>query len=218
MTMNRDLLEAKARMLTGNADPTASRREGQEWLVDGWIPFGGLTALYGDSGVGKSLLALDIAAAASRGKYGGDPVTTLLVAKDPAGAVIERLLCASADLSKVLAVGVGKVNIRLPSELNMCELGMGIERYSARLLIIDPLAAFVKHELDLYKDESALDVLTPLKQMAMGLDIAVVIVCDQNRQGDIAGSVAFKNAPDSIIRVLGVDAENPLDRRLEQVK
>ena len=39
----------------------------KEWLLDQWIPIGNVTALYGDGGVGKSLLSLDLQTAVATG-------------------------------------------------------------------------------------------------------------------------------------------------------
>ena len=39
-----------------------------EWIVDGWIPVGDVTLLYGDGGVGKTLLAQELMASTAMGK------------------------------------------------------------------------------------------------------------------------------------------------------
>ncbi len=55
----------------------------REWIADGWIPGGALSALFGPAGGGKSLLALQIAAAAA------DPEDTPMlpwIAADPGDA------------------------------------------------------------------------------------------------------------------------------------
>ena len=66
---------------------TWERREPppREWLVEDWIPAGRLGSLYGKGGMGKSLLALQIAAAVM---HGGKPVATrdLVEKKDRAEA------------------------------------------------------------------------------------------------------------------------------------
>ena len=40
----------------------------RRWLVDGWIPMGAVTMLAGDGGVGKSLLAMQLATACAIGQ------------------------------------------------------------------------------------------------------------------------------------------------------
>jgi len=50
-----------------------------EWLVDGLIPAGGLTVLFGPSGVGKSLLVLSLSAAVATGR----PFAGLKVKRGP---------------------------------------------------------------------------------------------------------------------------------------
>ena len=40
----------------------------RKWLVEGWVPYGEVVSLYGDGGIGKSLLSLQLMAACALGK------------------------------------------------------------------------------------------------------------------------------------------------------
>src|SRR4051812_6408341 len=84
------------------------------WLWEGRIPFGKVTILEGDPGVGKSTMALDLAARVSRGA--GMPATRGTSDEAPAGTVIiysgddglsdtvrPRLEAAGADVRKIWA-------------------------------------------------------------------------------------------------------------------
>jgi hypothetical protein len=85
------------------------------WLWPGRIPLGNLTLLIGDPGVGKSLLAADLAARVSTGRPWPDatqnsqlvtrnyPAGVLLVSPEdrPADTLLPRLAAAGADLSLI---------------------------------------------------------------------------------------------------------------------
>ena len=81
------------------------------WLWEPYLARGKLAVLDGDPGIGKTLLALDLAARLSRGgplpggKSLDRPHTTLLLtADDPAADTVRpRLEAAGADLDRVFA-------------------------------------------------------------------------------------------------------------------
>lgn len=72
----------------------------RNFLVDGWLPAGTVTSLYGDGGLGKSLLALQLAAAvATGGMWCGRPVTrgkAMVVAAEDDRDELHRRMAAIA--------------------------------------------------------------------------------------------------------------------------
>lgn len=107
-------------MLNDNAsdDPPIVRRASKivamrvRWLWAGRrIPFGHLSRIDGDPGLGKSVLTIDIAARASsglpmpgedEGDVDPEPINVLLVAaEDDEGTIRDRLDLAGADLDRV---------------------------------------------------------------------------------------------------------------------
>src|SRR5581483_9400486 len=75
-----------------------------EWLWPGRIPFGEITILAGDPGLGKSLLTVWLAAELSRGELGGEgPADVLLSSAEDARAqiVVPRLGAARAAMERV---------------------------------------------------------------------------------------------------------------------
>lgn len=112
------------------------------WLWEGRIPLGKLTLLDGDPGVGKTLLALHLAARVSKGTpmplakgssaFPEEPANILLnIADDTlSDTVIPRLEAASADLSRFWAID---------REINADD----IARYQPKLIIIDPLSSYL---------------------------------------------------------------------------
>jgi hypothetical protein len=83
----------------------------REWVVEGWIPKGEVTFLYGDGGVGKSLLAQQFATCAATGRdWLGQPTTPARVmcffCEDSADELHRR----QKDINA--AVGVGFPDLR----------------------------------------------------------------------------------------------------------
>src|SRR3954453_17135490 len=84
------------------------------WLWDGRIARGKLTVLDGEPGIGKSTLALDLAAKVSRGAAmplsratpnGGANVVIFSGDDDLADTVRPRLEAAGADLTRIRPIG-----------------------------------------------------------------------------------------------------------------
>ena len=83
-----------------------------KWAVDERIPFGNVTIVAGDPGVGKSTMVLDIAADLSVGEKlpfistGRDPMSVLLFTAEDglANTVKPRLKAAGADMKRVHVV------------------------------------------------------------------------------------------------------------------
>ncbi len=179
-----------------------------EWLWPGRIPLGTLTLFSGDPKLGKSLAALSVLAALSRGGPlpggGGEPAIAprgsalLLSAEDdPARTIVPRLIAAGADLDRihllsailepeVFGYAAGPTEYR-PACERMPTLSpedlRAIERRAAelgdcRMIVFDPVSAYV--------GGPGLDVrrvLTPLRQMAERLGAAVLLITHHNKQG-----------------------------------
>jgi hypothetical protein len=85
--------------------------ENIRWLWPGWIPLGKLTVLEGDPGLGKSTLALALAAAVSTGRAlpgssAATPAAVVIVTFEDglADTIRPRLDAAGADVSRVHAI------------------------------------------------------------------------------------------------------------------
>ena len=137
----------------------------QQWVFDKVIPQGKLTVLMGESGVGKSLTALEIAAKVSRGLTGPhadqpqEPGTVLLMTADDGIAenILPRLEASQADLSKVLVIpGFRdrdeqtkkelKWEFQLDRDMSFLEKKLkSLQEAGAnvRMLVIDPIDCFM---------------------------------------------------------------------------
>jgi hypothetical protein len=178
-----------------------------EWLWPGRIPLGTLSLFSGDPKLGKSLAALSVIAAVTRGgplPGGGDgPVTAprgraiLLSAEDdPATTIVPRLLAAGADLDRVQILstmlepefrGFGGPTAHVPACERMPTLApadlAAIERHAAalgdcRLIVFDPISAYVGgRNVDVRR------ALSPLRAMAGRLGATILLITHHNKGG-----------------------------------
>lgn len=80
------------------------RTEAVDWLLDCWVPRGSVTLLGGREGIGKSTIAVDWVAQATRGNLTGTPMNVAYVVTEdsPEHTVVPRLTAAGADLDRVM--------------------------------------------------------------------------------------------------------------------
>ena len=168
------------------------RSEAVSWLWPGRIPLGKLTVLDGDPGLGKSTLAFDIAARLSRGHAmpdgsGGDTPAgvVILSAEDgPADTIRPRLEAAGADLDTILLLDTcpdadGGHPPVLPDDLSTIE--KAIEQVSAKLVIIDPLMAYLGGKTNSHRDQDIRRVLARIADLAEKTGAAFLIVRHLNK-------------------------------------
>lgn len=162
------------------------------WLWPGRIPLGKLCLIDGDPGTGKSGLTGDIAARVSAGlplpdghscEAGG---VVLLNAEDGLSDTIRpRLDAAGADTSRVLSLATTLDSeghermLSIPEDLSLIE--RGIWRVGAKLVIVDPLMAFLSGETNAHKDQDTRKALAPLAALAERTGVAVVVVRHLNK-------------------------------------
>ena len=186
-----------------------------EWLWDGRIPAGGVSLLAGIGGLGKSTLILGLAALLSRGdldgRQQGEPAVVLYATREDAWpqVVVPRLMGAHADLDRVMDIAIDNSqadfveNMSVPEDLNC--LADAVEESEARLLVIDPLVAFLSDKVDSHRDHQIRRALGPLHRLAEEHDLAVVGVVHLNERESrfaadrINGSVGFYNAARSVL-------------------
>jgi archaellum biogenesis ATPase FlaH/Fe2+ or Zn2+ uptake regulation protein len=170
-----------------------------DWLWPKRIPLGKITILDGDPGMGKSLLALSVAASVSTGqpmpdgtpgKQGG---VILIAPEDSAGDTIKpRLKAAGGDPSCVLLLNTlvqrnaEKIKIAdwsFTLSRDLYALEAGIKQYKAVLVIVDPLTAVLGKNIDQSRDQNVREVFTPLAQLAERTNCAVLIIRHLSKVG-----------------------------------
>jgi len=154
-----------------------------QWLAKPFIASGKITVVQGDPGVGKSSLILSIAAHISNGTQLpfslSEPVMGNVIyqnAEDGASDTIKpRLVGMGADCSKIAFIEAASLNID-----EDCKL---FERYvretSARLLILDPLTAYLGKNADMCRASDMRRLMSGLLKIAEGNNCACVLVAHQ---------------------------------------
>ena len=163
------------------------------WLWQHRIPLGKLTTLDGDPCLGKSLLALDIAARVSTGRdmpdgtpgiAGGAGVVLIAPEDGLADTIHPRLQRAGADLSRIISIStlptanprtgdIYKLAFRLPNDLDT--LLEATRHVRAKLVIIDPLIAILGNK-STYKDTEVRIALEPLQMLIEHFGAACLII------------------------------------------
>jgi putative DNA primase/helicase len=160
------------------------------WLWGGRIPFGKLTLIEGDPGLGKSTLLLDLAARVSRGlampdfdghEAAGPFDVIILTAEDGLGDTVRpRLDAAGADLTRVHALRAvrkddGEEVFPTLSE-NLEQIERAIIETGAKLVGIDPVVSFIGSETNTWRDQDVRRILGPLAALAERLGVAIVLI------------------------------------------
>jgi DNA polymerase I-like protein with 3'-5' exonuclease and polymerase domains len=158
-----------------------------EWLWERRIPLGKITVLDGDPDNGKSVLTTDLAARVTVGKampYGFGKIfpqagVVILSAEDGVGDTIRpRFDAAGGDPNKVIILG-NEDPFGIPEDLPKLE--RAIKRVGAKLVIVDPIMAFLGENINSNSDKDVRSALKPLKQLAERTGAAVVIVRHLNK-------------------------------------
>ena len=203
---------------TTSAENVTPRR--LRWLWRDRVPLGAVTILAGDGGLGKSTLTTELAARLSQGQLVGDlsgtPVASyiLSVEDDAETTVVPRLIAAGADLTRIHipADDRGEAFPTLPDDL--AALTETVRALQVKLLVLDPLGAFLSERVDSWKDQRVRRAMAPVARLARQGDIALVGIMHLNRRDTtatserISGSPAFRNAARSVL-IFGPDPDDP---------
>jgi hypothetical protein len=200
-----------------------------EWLWPGRVPQGGLTVLAGEPGLGKSLLSLWLASRLSRGKLGGSPAASLLLTAEDARSqtVLPRLQAAEAECERIVFPPPGKDGleraISLPDDIGyLREL---VAKAAVKLVVFDPLVAYLPTKVNSWQDQSLRGALAPLAALAQKQGVAMLLIAHLNKGQNadplrrLGGSIGLAAAARSVL-LLARDPDDPDgDRRIvAQVK
>jgi hypothetical protein len=203
------------------------------WLWPGRLAQGKLAMLDADPGMGKSLVTLDLCARLSTGRpfpdgaaVAGPGRCLLLNAEDGAqDTVLPRLRALGADLDRVFLLphedSATGMPIRFPSRADLLE--RNVARTGARLVVIDPIVAFLGPSVLTSQDQSVRQALYPLARIADRHQAAILLVRHLNKLGGTqslyrgGGSIGFVGACRSAW-LLARDPHRPERRVLAQIK
>lgn len=188
-----------------------------QWLWYPYIPLGKLTVIQGDPGEGKTTFVLAMIAALTKGealpeREPLDPVNILYqTAEDGlADTIRPRLDALGADCSRVLVIDESKRELSLSDE----RIRQAMEETGAKLLVLDPLQAYLGAEVDMHRANEVRPILKRLGSVAEQMGCAVILIRHLNKmQGQKSGhrgmgSVDFQAAARSVLLV-GRTKEDP---------
>ena len=210
------------------------QREEVKWLWHNRLALGKLHIVEGDPEVGKSWLLLALAAgitmgAALPGQGPQPPGKVLLLSAEDglADTIRPRLEDMGADLGLVTALTAVRDEEgreRLPSlvdDLQALELVLAKGGY--RLVVIDPINAYLGASLDTHRDAAIRSVLSPLAALAERCGVAVAAVRHLTKtsrdraiyrgQGNIGYMAAAR-----VGHLVGLNPDNPTERVLVCIK
>jgi AAA domain len=163
------------------------------WLWPGRLALGKLAILDGDPGLGKSLVTLDLCARLSTGRTfpdggPGPGASSALVLNGEDGeedTIRPRLQALGADLERIFVVQRGQDEaagpLYFPDHAGV--LDEALSRTRARLVLIDPIVAFLAPTILDSSDQSVRRALFPLARLAEKHACAILLVRHLNKRG-----------------------------------
>ena len=199
-----------------------------EWLWYPYIPYGKITIIEGDPGEGKTTLVLMLAAALSSGlplpcddDKENEPIHIIYqTAEDGIDDTVKpRLEKAGADCSMIRVIDETEKELCMTDD----RLEQAIIETGARLIILDPIQAYIGAKVDMHRANEIRPVLKHLGMIAEKYNCAVILIGHMNKaSGNKAayrgmGSIDFFAVARSVLLVGRVEGE-PNTRAVVQIK
>ena len=193
-----------------------------EWLWKPYLPFGKLSVLQGNPGEGKTYFAMHLAAACTNGKLlpnmeRMEPFNVIYqTAEDGLGDTVKpRLIEADADLERVLVIDDRDIPLTLADE----RIARAIRENNAKLVIIDPVQAFLGADVDMNRANEVRPIFRSLGDIAQATGCAIVLIGHLNKAAGTQstyrglGSIDITAAVRSLL-FIGKLKDNPTTRVL----
>ncbi|MEQ2383915.1 AAA family ATPase, partial [Lachnospiraceae bacterium CLA-AA-H58] len=155
-----------------------------DWLWFPYIPFGKLTIIQGNPGEGKTYFAMRLAAACTNrkplpGMETLEPFNIIYqTAEDGLGDTVKpRLMEAEADLERVLVIDDRDTPLTLADE----RIARAIRENNARLVIIDPVQAFLGADVDMNRANEVRPIFRSLGDISQATGCAIVLIGHLNK-------------------------------------
>ena len=155
-----------------------------DWLWKPYLPFGKLSVLQGNPGEGKTYFAMHLAAACTNGKLLPnmerlEPFNVIYqTAEDGLGDTVKpRLIEAGADLDRVLVIDDSDVQLTLSDE----RIEKAIIENNARLVIVDPIQAYLGADVDMNRANEVRPIFMRLGQVAQRTGCAILLIGHLNK-------------------------------------
>lgn len=154
------------------------------WLWYPYIPFGKITILQGNPGEGKTYFSMQLCAACTNHKElpnmeSIEPFNVIYqTAEDGMGDTIKpRLIEAGADMNRVMVIDDSEIPLTLMDE----RIEKAIIQNNVRLMIIDPLQAFIGADVDMNRANEVRPVFRRLGQIADSTGCAIILIGHLNK-------------------------------------
>jgi RecA-family ATPase len=197
-------------------------------LWAGRIPRGKLSIFDGDAGIGKSTVALAIAAVLSKGaalpfdKEPESPLRSWIIsAEDGAADTIKpRLRKLGADMN-LIAIPNRDLNLT-PSQVNAVMIDQMLREFPAAFMVIDPILAYANRR-NTDKASDVRDLLQPLVSVADKHKTAIVMIRHLNKGTQVKALYRGQGSVDfgAIVRsafIFAKDADNDERRMMAHYK
>jgi putative DNA primase/helicase len=180
------------------------------WAWHPYFPTGSLCFIDGDPGDGKSVLTIDLVSRWTAGMAMpdgqsspfGEPVTAIMIGAedDVAATIVPRIKAHGGRCDRIKLITAGRTEadvFNITSDLDALEAE--IIALGARIVVIDPLPAFLHGSTDSNSDASVRRALGPLAAMARRLHVLILLVRHLNKGTSKAlyrggGSIGFIGA------------------------
>ena len=154
------------------------------WLWPGWISVGTVVVLEGNPGVGKTLLALDLAARVSAGRTMPDgrsglrePAGVVLVTADDLSRTVRpRLDVMGADVTRI--EHLPRDGHRLPTDADLASIRVSIRAAEAKFVVVAPLLPVLSSAAASYTDQELRNALAKLARLAARTRTAILVTRD----------------------------------------
>lgn len=158
-----------------------------DWLFYPYIPYGKMTIVQGDPGEGKTTFVLHLAALLSIGAplpcqtQENEPINILYqTAEDGLADTIKpRLEVAAADCSRIIVIDESCKQLSLDDE----RIEKAIVDTQARLIVFDPIQAYIGAELNMNSANQTRPILQNLAVIAERHNCAIILIGHMNKTG-----------------------------------
>jgi RecA-family ATPase len=197
------------------------------WLWYPYIPYGKITIVQGDPGEGKTTFILQLAALLSKGEMlpcsnkSCSPINIIYqTAEDGLADTIKpRLVQAGADCSRILVIDESTESLSMQDE----RIEQEIAQTNARLVVLDPLQAYLGANVDMYRSNETRPILSQLAALAERYGCAIVLIGHMNKGSKTKsayrglGSIDFQATARSVL-IVGRIKDKPNIRVIAQDK
>lgn len=196
------------------------KEEEIKWIWHPYIPYGKVTIIQGDPGEGKTTFVLSLIALLTTGtplpeeETANDTITVIYqTAEDGLGDTIKpRLLSTGADLERVVVIDENEIQLTLSDE----RLEKAIVQTGAKLIVLDPIQAYLGAEVDMHRANEIRPIMKRLSLLAERTGCAVILIGHMNKMGSAKsayrglGSIDIRAAVRSVLVVGRVKDEPTL--------